>query len=100
MSAISFLLDLYRASRNPETFLEIVRRHSGMVYGTCLRITTHRNDAEELAQECFFDLARQASQIRTSLVGWLHKTATHRALNHLRSDRRRKLRELKLSSTE
>ena len=88
-----FLLDLYRGTRNPETFLEIVRRHSGMVYGTCLRITSNGEDAEELAQECFFDLARHANKIRTSLVGWLHQTATHRAINHLRSEKRRKLRE-------
>jgi RNA polymerase sigma factor (sigma-70 family) len=87
------LLDHYRSTRNPEMFLEIVRRHSGMVYGTCLRITSSCEDAEELAQECFFDLARQASQIRTSLVGWLHQTATHRAINCLRSEKRRKSRE-------
>ncbi len=88
-----FLLDLYRDTRNPETFLEIVRRHTGMVYGTCLRITSNGEDAQELAQECFFDLARHANQIRTSLVGWLHQSATHRAINYLRSEKRRKLRE-------
>ena len=88
-----FLLDLYRDTRNPETFLEIVSRHSGMVYGTCLRITSNGEDAEELVQECFFDFARQANQIRTSLVGWLHQSATHRAINYLRNEKRRKLRE-------
>lgn len=88
-----FLLELYRDTRNPETFLEIVKRHSGMVYGTCLRITSNCEDAEELVQECFFDFARQANQIRTSLVGWLHQSATHRAINYLRSEKRRKLRE-------
>ncbi len=91
------LLDHYRDTRNPETFLEIVRRHSGMVYGTCLRITSSCEDAEELSQECFFDLARQANQIRTSLVGWLHQSATHRAINYLRSEKRRKLREAEAS---
>jgi RNA polymerase sigma factor (sigma-70 family) len=87
------LLSRYSRSRDPETFLELVRRHTGLVYGTCLRITENVHDAEELTQECFLDLARQASEIRTSLVGWLHQAATHRALNRLRGERRRRVHE-------
>src|SRR5689334_10119174 len=87
------LLNRYSCSRAPEPFLELVRRHTGLVYGTCLRITANVHDAEELTQECFFDLARQASEIRTSLVGWLHQAATHRALNRLRGERRRRKHE-------
>lgn len=87
------LLSRYLSNRAPETFLELVRRHTGLVYGTCLRITANPHDAEELTQECFFDLSRQAGEIRTSLVGWLHRTAVHRALNRLRSERRRQEHE-------
>jgi len=58
-----------------------------------LRITGNTQDAEELTQECFFDLARHASQIRTSLAGWLHQAATNRALNRMRDERRRMIRE-------
>jgi len=87
------LLNRYSCSRAPEPFLELVLRHSGLVYGTCLRITANVHDAEELTQECFFDLARQADEIRTSLVGWLHQAATHRALNRLRGERRRRVHE-------
>ena len=87
------LLDLYLSNRTPETFLELVRRHSGLVYGTCLRITGNHQDAEDLTQECFFDLVRHASQIRTSLAGWLHQAATNQAFNQLRGERRRKNRE-------
>lgn len=87
------LLNRYSCSRTPESFLELVRRHTSLVYGTCLRITANTHDADELTQECFFDLARQASEIRTSLVGWLHRAATHRALNRLRGERRRRTRE-------
>ncbi|MBS0202979.1 MAG: sigma-70 family RNA polymerase sigma factor [Planctomycetes bacterium] len=87
------LLNQYAASRSPETFVELVRRHTGLVYGTCLRITADTHDAEELTQECFFDLARQAAEIRSSLVGWLHQAATHRSLNRIRGDRRRRTHE-------
>lgn len=87
------LLNRYSCSRAPEPFLELVRRHTGLVYGTCLRITTNVHDAEELTQECFFDLARQAGDIRTSLVGWLYQAATHLALNRIRGERRRRAHE-------
>lgn len=87
------LLDLYISNRTPGAFLELVRRHSGLVYGTCLRITGNHQDAEDLTQECFFDLVRQAGQIRTSLAGWLHQAATNQAFNRLRGERRRKNRE-------
>ena len=87
------LLDRYITERTPDSFLELVGRHSGLVYGTCFRITRNHQDAEDLTQECFFDLVRQAGQIRTSLSGWLHQVATNRALNRLRTERRRKDRE-------
>lgn len=87
------LLNHYSRNHAPESFLELVRRHTGLVYGTCLRITANVHDAEELTQECFFDLARQPGEIRTSLVGWLHQAATHRALNRMRGERRRRVHE-------
>ena len=58
-----------------------------------MRITRNPQDAEELTQECFFDLGRHASHIRTSLAGWLNQVATNLAINRLRDERRRKTRE-------
>lgn len=87
------LLRRYAESREPEAFAELARRHAGLVYGTCLRITASPHDAEELAQDCFFQLARQAGAIRTSVAGWLHRLATHRALNAQRSRGRRRVHE-------
>lgn len=88
------LLDLYLAHRSPEYFLELVKRHSGMVFKTCLRVTRNVQDAEELTQECFYDLIRHAGKIQSSLAGWLHQVATHRAFNRLRDDKRRERREM------
>ena len=48
---------------------------------------------EELTQDCFLELARQAAAIRTSVGGWLHRSATHRALNSVRSRMRRQKHE-------
>ena len=73
------LLHQYARSQEPAAFVELSRRHAGVVYGTCLRITANVQDAEELTQDCFFELARRAATIRSSVGGWLHSLATHRA---------------------
>ncbi|HUU68691.1 MAG TPA: sigma-70 family RNA polymerase sigma factor, partial [Planctomycetota bacterium] len=85
------LLERYARTRDAEAFAELVRRHAGAVYGTCLRITRNPHDAEDAAQECFLELARRASSITSSVPGWLHTAATSRSLNAIRdaSTRRR-----------
>jgi RNA polymerase sigma factor (sigma-70 family) len=87
------LLDQYARSQEPAAFLELSRRYAGMVYATCLRITGNAHDAEELTQDCFFELARRASTVCSSVGGWLHRLATHRALNAVRSRTRRRKHE-------
>ena len=72
------LLHHYARSQEPAAFVELSRRYAGVVYGTCLRITANVHDAEELTQDCFFELARRAATIRSSVGGWLHSLATHR----------------------
>ncbi len=87
------LLRQYARSREPAAFVELSRRYAGVVYGTCLRITANVDDAEELTQDCFFELARRATTIRSSVGGWLHSMATNRALNAVRSRKRRQEHE-------
>ena len=87
------LLRQYARSREPAAFVELSRRYVGVVYGTCLRITANVHDAEELTQDCFFELARRAATIHSSVGGWLHSMATNRALNAVRSRNRRREHE-------
>lgn len=87
------LVEKWRARRDADAFAAIVARHASLVYATSLRITRNRADAEDIAQECFVALAEGKAKIRSSLASWLHSVATHRSLDRLRSDRRRKLRE-------
>jgi DNA-directed RNA polymerase specialized sigma24 family protein len=84
------LLHQYARSQEPAVFMELSRRYAGVVYGTCLGITANVHDAEELTQDCFFELARRAATLRSSVGGWLHSLATHRALNAVRSRNRRR----------
>ena len=83
------ILREYASTRNPALFSELAARYTNSVFATCLRITSNAHDAEDLTQDCFFELARQAHSIKSSVGGWLHRMATNRALNALRSRQRR-----------
>jgi RNA polymerase sigma factor (sigma-70 family) len=78
------LLKQYAANRDANAFAELVRRYAGMVYGTSLRLTKNGHDAEDVAQECFLELARNANNITASLPGWLHKVARRRTIDFMR----------------
>lgn len=85
MDTDAILLERYARGRDPAAFAEMVRRHARMVFAVAFRATGNPQDAEDIAQQCFMDLARQAGRIKQSLSGWLHSAATHRASN-LRRD--------------
>ena len=90
------LLDRWTGQHDAEAFAEVVERHSAMVYGTCLRILRDDSEAQDAAQDCFVHLIRYLEDgqiIRSSLGGWLHGAAMHRAMERLRSEGRRAARE-------
>ena len=87
------LLARYAATRDASAFEELVKRYAGLVKAACIRVLGNTHDAEEVSQECFLELARQAEHVHTSVAGWLHRAATSRSLNVLRSRVRRKARE-------
>lgn len=92
------LLRQYAQRQDAEAFSLIVRRHAGVVYGTCLRVAGNAHDAEDAAQECFLDLARHAGNVTTSLPGWLHTAATSHALMVLRKNSTRAKHEERASA--
>ncbi|MDX9973259.1 MAG: sigma-70 family RNA polymerase sigma factor [FCB group bacterium] len=79
--------------RDAGAFQALVARHAGMVYGTCRRVLGNATEAEDVAQECFEILARTPKWPEGSLGAWLHRVATNRCLNRLKSERRRVDRE-------
>ena len=92
-SADLALLRRWAQRRDAEAFSELVQRHAGMVFGTCRRVLHNDSDAEDISQECFVRLAESASEIHTSLPGWLHTLATRRSMNLLKREARRRARE-------
>ena len=89
----AMLLERYARSGDAEAFSEIVRQYAGIVYGTCQRILGDRELAADATQETFFQLVKHAGQIRESLVCWLHRVATHKAIDRIRHDSNRRRRE-------
>ncbi len=87
------LLARWQERRDANAFQDIVARHGAMVYAVCRRILRNPTDAEDVAQECFLALAQADSGSVRVLGGWLHRFATHRALDRVRADSRRQKRE-------
>lgn len=95
------LLKEYAETRNADAFAELARRHSGLVYGACLRVIGNEHDAEDVSQECFLELARNAGSVDKSLSGWLHFVATRRSKNAIRSAAaRRRYEELAMANSQ
>ena len=79
------LLARYVRRGDAESFAELVRRLTPLVWGVARQQTARREDAEDVLQVAFAELARRAGTIAepAALAGWMH-TVTVRAAGHLR----------------
>jgi len=89
----AILLRRFARSGDAEAFAEIIRRYAGLVYGAALRILTDVDRASDIAQDTFLQLAKDAGNVTGSLPGWLHRVATHKAIDQVRRDATRRRRE-------
>jgi len=87
------LLRLYAKGRDPEAFAELIKRHAGLVYGTCKRVLGNDDDAQDVSQECFLELARKAGSVRSSLPAYLHYMARNRSIDAIRKASARRITE-------
>ncbi|MBM3845291.1 MAG: sigma-70 family RNA polymerase sigma factor [Verrucomicrobia bacterium] len=90
------LLADYLRSGSDVAFRELVNRYIDLVYSTALRLVDgNRQQAEDVAQKVFVDLARTARSLSTEvkLGGWLHRHTCFVAAKTMRGERRRQSRE-------
>src|SRR5438093_6166069 len=89
------LLARYTKGRAEDAVAEIVRRHLDLVHSSALRQVRSRQLAEEVAQSTFIKLARQARQLAsdTILTAWLYQVTRREAIDVVRREARRQLRE-------
>src|SRR4051812_39119191 len=90
------LLRSYAENRSEKAFAELVRRHIDLVYAVALRqVGGDAHRAEDVTQIVFTSLARKAAELarRPVLGGWLYRAAQFAAIDVVRAESRRRLRE-------
>ncbi len=98
------LLRQFARENSQDAFAEIVRRHLDLVYSAALRQVRSPQLAEEIAQSVFADLARVAATPSSPLSGydalsqihltpWLYAVTRRTAIDAIRKESRRQLRE-------
>jgi RNA polymerase sigma factor (sigma-70 family) len=89
------LLRQFARENSQDAFTEIVRRHVNLVYSAALRQVRSAQLAEEIAQSVFADLARNAGKLKpgTILTAWLYAVTRRTAIDVIRKESRRQLRE-------
>jgi RNA polymerase sigma factor (sigma-70 family) len=92
------LLTRFTKTGDAQAFAEIIRRHAGLVYGAALRILADVDRASDVAQETFLQLTKDAHSVTGSLPGWLHRVATHKAIDQMRRDTSRRRREVEYAA--
>jgi RNA polymerase sigma factor (sigma-70 family) len=86
------LLDKYFEDRDEVAFTALVARHGQAVWEVCIRLMRSLQDAEDVFQATFLQLARKAGRVRqggASVRGWLCRVATHTASNARRTNARK-----------
>src|SRR6185295_12331249 len=89
------LLERYVRQNSQDAFAELVKRHVNLVYSAALRQVRSPQLAEEVAQSTFTDLARNAARLKpdTVLTAWLYQVTRRTAIDVVRREARRQLRE-------
>ncbi|MBC7366490.1 MAG: sigma-70 family RNA polymerase sigma factor [Undibacterium sp.] len=92
----SQLLSRFAHKGDQRAFAELVRRNIDLVYGAALRhVNGDQHRAEDVAQQVFIDLAGKAQVLagHPCLAGWLYASVRFTAVNSIRSEQRRSIRE-------
>lgn len=81
------------AAMPADPFETLFRAEYGRVVGVANRVLADAAEAEDVAQEVFWDLRRRHPQGMPNAARWLHAAAVHTALNRIRTRQRRERRE-------
>ena len=89
------LLQSYARDRAEDAFAEIVHRYVDLVYSAALRQVQSPQLAKDVSQLVFTDLARSASSLKkNSILGaWLYEVTRRTAIDVIRKESRRQVRE-------
>ena len=74
---------------NQSAYADLVKRHQRFVFTLAMRFSKSREDAEEIAQDCFIKAYRSlaAYQRQSKFTTWLYTIVYHTAMTFLRKKR-------------
>ena len=90
------LLRAYVDRHSQAAFTALVQRRVGLVYSVALRrVGGDKQLAEDVAQKVFIELGRHAPTLlhRATIAGWLYRVAHGTAVDLVRQEHRRRVRE-------
>ena len=89
------LLRQFARENSQDAFTALVNRHLNLVYSAALRQVRSPQLAEEISQSAFADLARNVGKLKadTVLTAWLYAVTRRTAIDVIRKESRRQLRE-------
>lgn len=89
------LLQCYTRNNSQDSFATLVNRHLNLVFSAAMRQVRLPQLAEEVAQSVFADLAQSANKLKpdTILTAWLYEVTRRTAIDFVRRESRRQLRE-------
>ena len=95
MSTDIELLERYLHDHSEEAFATLVNRYLDLVYSAALRQVRSSQLAEEVAQSVFTDLSKNAGRMKLDgpLSAWLYHVTRRTAVDVVRREARRQLRE-------
>ena len=75
-----------------QAFKSLVTNYQDLVYNTALGVVQNSEDAEDVAQEVFIQVFRSIDQFKgdARLSTWIYRITTTKALDHIRSRKRKK----------
>lgn len=78
------------AAKDHSAFKALVDRYQALVINTCYNLLGNRDDAEDVAQEVFFQVYKSAEKFRqeAKISTWLYRIAVNRSLNFMRYNKR------------
>ncbi|WP_205513644.1 RNA polymerase sigma factor [Longitalea arenae] len=73
-------------------FKKLVENYQDLVFNTAIGIVQNSEDAEDVAQEVFIQVYRSIDQFKgdARLSTWIYRITTTKALDHIRSRKRKK----------
>jgi RNA polymerase sigma factor (sigma-70 family) len=89
------LLRRFACDHSQDAFTALVNRHLNLIYSAALRQVQSPQLAEEVCQSVFTRLACKAAELtpETVLTAWLYQVTRHAAIDAIRQETRRQLRE-------